>query len=142
MWRIEDASHLVPANPEYAVGWIAATIAAFITYLSNVAVQLLGVPLPVVMSAVAGACLARAYGEPLPFGKAVFRTMLWAAFASFVAPLLKVVLQSVLKKLVDPDIVLPNGALAGIAGILASAPLWAPVVWPWVKSLLPGKSNG
>jgi len=52
-----------------ATGWLSAA--------GEIAIQLLGVPLPVVIGATAGALLARGAQDPVPFGKAVIRTGLW-----------------------------------------------------------------
>ena len=52
-----------------ATGWLSAA--------GEIAVQLLGVPLPVVVGATAGALLARGSQEPVPFWKAGLSTLVW-----------------------------------------------------------------
>ena len=133
MFRIEAVQSLLPPSPEYAAGSIAAAAVAFISYVSNFAVLVLGVPLPVVMAAVAGACLARAYGSPMSFGSAAFVTMLWAAIGCALAPLTRILLQGGLSKL-NVDVPLSTGVLAGIAAVVSASPLWWPVVWPFIRS--------
>ena len=66
---------------EQAVNGVAGVAmtggAAWLSVVGDVALQLLGVPLPVVMAAVGGSLLARSYLPTLTFWAALGRSALW-----------------------------------------------------------------
>lgn len=105
--------------------------AAIVTALTEVTSAFLGVPLPVVLAAVAGASVARAYLPSLGFWKSSARVVGWVALGCFLTPLARLVVAKVLGN----DI--PTNALAGVAAILASAEGW-PLMIGYLRREFPG----
>jgi len=103
-----------------ATGWLAAA--------GEVAVQLLGVPLPVVVGATAGALLARGSQDPAPFWKAGLRTSLWIVVGCVCAQGAQAVLAWAM------GAVLPIGVL-GFAALLFSG--LGPKLWPVLTDQAP-----
>lgn len=130
-------------NTTTAAGAMAASsgAAALFATVGEVTTQVLGVPLPVVLGAATGAFLARAYMPALEIGfvRALAVSIGWTLAGSIAAPLVSSLLP-LLPGL--GSLKLPVGALAGIAGLVASAPAWWPKVWPLVAARLPGGGNG
>lgn len=97
----------------------AASLAATI---SEVAVEWVGVPLPVVFAALAGAGVARSYTPPGNFFAALLATTGWAICGCILAPLLQAVFAMV-------GITLPVNGQAACALITAAGlPLALPIL--------------
>jgi hypothetical protein len=106
-----------------AVAGAATTgAAAWLSFAGNVAVQLLGVPLPVVVAAIAGALLARVYLPTIAFASALGRSVLW------------VVTGCVTAQGVSAVVTLPVGVL-GISALLISG--LGPRLWPVIVDASP-----
>lgn len=116
-----------------AAGMVAAAsgAGAVATSIGEVTTPLLGVPLPVVLAAIAGAMLARAYLEPIGFFKSAGRVLGWVVLGCALAPLV----QAIGSKLLGGA--LPTNALAGMAAIVAAAEAW-PMLLRWVRAEFPG----
>lgn len=102
----------------------ASGIGTVITVAADVATQLLGVPLPVVLAALTGACGARVFLTPQSFGRAFWTCVFWTVAGACSAQLV-LWLASWWTGSTPPA-----GALAGIA--LVSAALGqrvAPILW-------------
>lgn len=100
-------------------GGVAALIAAF----TEVALQLFGVPLPVVLAAMTGACIARSYTPAQNFFGALMATIGWTIVGCALAP----IVQAMVKKVAGLE--LPTNALAGVALIVsAGVPLLIPIL--------------
>jgi len=118
------------------MGGAATVAAAVLTAAGDVAVAVMGVPLPVVMASAAGAGLARSFLPAVSFWQAAGATGLWTVLGCAGAPFA----QSALPALLSPlgvQMVLPANALAGIAATVASSPWWGPKVWPLVVQRFP-----
>lgn len=129
----------------------ASGTGTWISAASDVVVQLLGVPLPVVLGAATGAFLARAYlpssdpvtGEHIGFFRALAVSIGWTLAGSIAAPVVHAAVPTVATLVPGMGpLTLPAGALAGIAGLVAAAPAWWPRVWPWIAARLPGGKGG
>lgn len=116
-----------------AAGMAAAAsgAGAVATSIGEVTTPFLGVPLPVVLAAIAGAMLARAYLEPIGFFKAAARVIGWVIVGCTLAPFA----QAIFGKLLGAA--LPTNALAGMAAIVASAEA-LPMLLRWLRSEFPG----
>lgn len=144
MLRMEGASAL----------WKAAAAAcgggAWLTSLSDAAVKLLGVPLPVVLGAAAGAFLARAYlpseradGTPIGYFRALTVSAAWTVGGSAAAPMVHALVPALVGMVIPGStLALPAGALAGIAGLIAALPAWGPKLWPLIAARLSGGKGG
>lgn len=103
---------------------------AVITAAGQVTTELLGVPLPAVMAAMAGALLARAYLPSVGFFNALARVTGWVILGCAFAPLA----QAIAAKLLGNA--LPAGVQAGLAAIVAAAEAW-PLLIAWVRQEFP-----
>jgi len=103
-----------------ATGWLSAA--------GEVAVQLLGVPLPVVVGATAGALLARGTQEPASFLQAGLRSLLWIVIGCVCAQGAQAILGWAL------GAALPVGVL-GFAALLFSG--LGPKLWPVLTDQAP-----
>lgn len=112
-------------------GAAAGAAGTVISFISEIAVQTLGVPLPVVLASAAGAGLARAQGDPVSFVKAAWLTALWTAIGCICAPFAQALLPAILK-VAGIDLVLPSNALAVVAAAVSSVSWWGPIVWPLI----------
>jgi hypothetical protein len=105
----------------------AAAASAAGTWLSvaaEVALQIFGVPLPVVLAALTGAFGARVFLPPGPFWRASATTVMWTFAGAFLAQL---VLWIAAKWIEGAP---PAGALAGLALVAAFiGQRVAPIVW-------------
>lgn len=109
----------------------ASVAGAVLTAAGDVALQILGVPLPVVLAAIAGAMLARAYLPPVGFFKAAARVLGWVVLGCALAPSAQAIVAKVLSG------ALPTNALAGMAAIVAAAEAW-PMLLRWLRAEFPG----
>lgn len=120
-------------------GAAAGAVGTALSFLSEVAVQLLGVPLPVVMASAAGAGLARALGEEMAFTRALLMSSVWTVLGCVGAPLVQALIPSL------PGLssaALPPNALAGVAAVVASAPWWWPKVLPAIQARFGVRGGG
>jgi hypothetical protein len=105
----------------------AAAASAAGTWLcsaADVAVQLFGVPLQVVLAALTGALGARVFLPPQPFWRAVAVSLMWTLAGAFGAQLVMWLAELWLDQ---PP---PAGALAGIALVTAAfGQRVAPILW-------------
>jgi hypothetical protein len=104
-----------------AVGGAAAAASGWMSTVGNVAVQLVGVPLPVVIAALAGALLARVYLPPLPFGAALLRAFLWLLVGCIGSQGVAEIIT------VTASISVPVGLLGGLAMLVSGL---GPKLWP------------
>jgi hypothetical protein len=112
----------------------ASGTGAIITALGEVTTQILGVPLPVVLAAIAGACVARAYLDPVGFFKAFGRVLGWVVLGCALAPLAGVLAGKVLGAAV------PTNAMAGLAALVATAEAW-PLAVAFLRREFPGLAS-
>jgi hypothetical protein len=104
-----------------AVAGVATTgAAAWLAMAGDVAIQLLGVPLPVVVAAIAGALLARVYLPTLAFAAALGRSMVWAIVACVGS-------QGASAAIGVASVTVPVGALGLVALLLSGL---GPKLWP------------
>lgn len=128
---------------DVAASAVAATsgTASVVTAIAGIVEPILGVPLPVVLAAIAGAALARAFRPAIGFFRAVGRVTGWVVLGCALAPTAK----AVAVKLLGAD--LPTNAMAGMAAIVAAAEAWPMLLAylraevPWVARLL-GEKKG
>jgi hypothetical protein len=114
-------------------GAVAGGAAAALSAVGDFAMQVLGVPLPVVTGAAFAAGFARSCLPPVGFCRAALMTCVWTVLGCSGAPLV----QSILKVgAFGMQADLPPSALAGLAGLIASAPWWWQWVWPAVQRRL------
>jgi hypothetical protein len=121
-------------------GALAGWLLAALSFVGEVAMQLLGVPLPVVMAAAAGAGAARSFMEAVGFVRALAMTVVWTIIGCTGAPLAQVVIKAA-GSMAGAQVDLPTNTLAGAAAVLASVPWWGPKVWPFIAARL-GLSQG
>jgi len=106
-----------------AVAGAATTgVAAWLSVAGDVAVHLLGVPLPVVVAAIAGALLARVYLPALLFAAAFGRSIVW------------IIAGCVTAQGISSIATLPVGVL-GLIALLASG--LGPKLWPVLVETAP-----
>lgn len=122
-------------------GAAAGSVGAALAMAGEVAMQVLGVPLPVVMGSAAGAGIARSLMDPVGFVRALFVTAAWTVAGCVGAPLAQVGAQAGLSKL-GVEIALTTNVLAGLAALVAALPWWAPKVWPLVQAKFGAKRGG
>jgi hypothetical protein len=104
----QAASTVAGAAAAGASGWMAT--------VGQVVVQLVGVPLPVVMAALAGTLLARVYLPPLAFGAALLRSFLWLVVGCIGSQGIAAI-----------SIAIPVGALGLVAMMISGL---GPRLWP------------
>ena len=119
----------------YFLAAIFGSGAAWASALGDAAMQFLGVPLPVVLGAAAGAFLARAYlpavddaGKAVGYLRALAGSAAWTIAGSVGSP----TAAAIVPALLPGSVVVPAGAIAGLAALIASAPAWWPRVWPLI----------
>lgn len=112
----------------WSCGAVASGAGAAIASVGDVTMQLLGVPVPVLMGAVAGGFIGRAMSTPAPIWRALAMTFAWIVFGCVLAPLGSAAAAKF-------GVELAGGALAGIAGAIAAL---GPLLWPIVVEVLPG----
>lgn len=116
-------------------GALLGAIAGALSFLSEVAMQLLGVPLPVVIASSAAAGMARAFGAPMGFFRACGVTAGWTVLGCVCAPGAQALLPAVAQLVPGLGaVVLPANALAFVAAVVSSAPWWWPKVWPLIQA--------
>lgn len=123
-------------DPDRVMTWCGAAAGAAtaaLSILGDITMQVLGVPLPVMMGAAAGAAVARSVLLPVGFLRAALMTGLWTVIGCSGAP----VAQALLKAgALGITLDLPTNALSGIAAGLAAAPWWWQFVWPAIQRRL------
>ena len=129
-----------PRELEFVAG-ICSAAGAVATSLGEVALQILGVPLPVIMAAAAGAFIARSFAERASFGRALATVAAWTVAGCALAPLAQAVFVAGASKF-GLDVTLPDNVMAAFAGITAAAPWWFPLIWPMVLARLGQKKGG
>ena len=131
-----------PRELEFGAGLCSAA-GAVATGLTDVALQILGVPLPVVLAAAAGAFIARSYAERASFGRAFVMVVAWTVAGCALAPLAQAVFAAGAAKF-GLELTLPTNAAAAFSGITAAASWWLPIVWPMVLARLglAGRKSG
>lgn len=118
-------------------GAAVGAVAGALSFLSEVAMQALGVPLPVVIASSAAAGMARAFGAPMGFVPAFCVTAGWTVLGCVCAPAAQSLLPAVAQLVPGlGTVVLPANALAGVAAGVSSAPWWWPKVWPLIQAKL------
>ncbi len=116
---------------------LAATSAcvAGVTALSDVTTQIVGVPLPVLMAAAAGAFVVIAFAEMAAMkAAAVFAALMIAGCAG--SPLLEAAALWAAQRWVTAEFAVPGGIKAFAALAIAAAPLWLPRVPAFVRAVL------
>lgn len=113
-----------PASLAFGVG---SACASALTAASDVAMQLVGVPLPVVLAAIAGAMVARSYTPSTNYFSAISATLCWTVGGCALAPLL----QAIAAKF---GVNVPVNGLAALA-LIASGGM--PLALPIVKQKAP-----
>ena len=132
-----------PRELEFGAAGLCSAMAAVATGLSDMALQILGVPLPVVLAAAAGAFIARSYAEKSSFGRALAMVAAWTVAGCALAPLAQAVFAAGAARL-GLELTLPTNVMAAFAGVMSAASWWLPIVWPMVLSRLglAGIKNG
>lgn len=126
---------LVP--PVSACVAAASGLGAWITLASEAAVQLFGVPLPVVLAALTGACGARVFLPPAPFWHAVLGCVFWTLAGGFLP---QFVLWIAAQWLSGTP---PTGVISGIALMTAAlGQRVAPILWNKGGAALERKLDG
>lgn len=101
----------------------ASALSTAICAAADVAMQVFGVPLPVVLAALTGACAARIFLPPAPFWRAFWMCAVWTAAGAFGVQLVLWVVSSWIGA---P----PNGVLAGLAMLTSFlGQRVVPIVW-------------
>jgi hypothetical protein len=113
--RMHLLKELTGADLANCAGAAASAAGTWWSLLGDAAVQLLGVPLPVVLAAATGAFLARTYQVAQPILRAVAGSASWVVGACALAPLAAPIAEKY------AGIALPAGALAGAAFAIALA---------------------
>ena len=125
--RTALAKALLP-DPAWSCAAAVSAAGSVMTTVSDVASQLLGVPLPVVLGAIAGAFLARAYAPPTGFLSAAMASAIWTVAGCVLAPFAPSVAKVLLAKFAGVDgFDLPAAALAGVALCIS---LFGPLLLP------------
>lgn len=102
----------------------ATGIAGVLAVLGDVALQLFGVPLPVLCASVTGACGARVFLPPASFWRAFWSSSFWTGAGVFASQLVLWIASKWL------DGAPPTGALAGIAlALSAFGQRVVPILW-------------
>lgn len=115
----------------------ASAIGTAICTAADIAMQIFGVPLQVVLAALTGALGARVFLPPQPFWRAVVISLFWTFAGAFGAQL---VLWFVGWWTSSPP---PAGALAGIAlAVAAAGQRVAPILWDKGGAALGRKLDG
>lgn len=112
-------------TPSVGAAAVAGTsgAATVLSMLSEVATQILGVPLPVVLSATTGAWVARSYAPSKNFAAAIAGTLGWTIAGCTLAPLAGALLEH------WTGLKLPTNALAGLALVVSGGlPLLLPIL--------------
>jgi len=122
-------------------GAVAGWLIAALSFVGEVAMQLLGVPLPVVMAAAAGAGAARSFMDPVGFMRALWQTVVWTIIGCTGAPAAQWAIRQATSSW-GTSVELPLNTMAGAAAVLASAPWWGPKVWPFIAARLGLKQGG
>lgn len=144
MLRVSDLDAMLQsAWPKLATacGAAAGSVGGAAVMLGDFALQVLGVPLPVVVASAAGAGLARSFMEPVSFIRALFLTGLWTVIGCAGAPLGQAVGPALVQALLNRDVILPANTLAALGAIISSCPWWGPRLWPMIAARF-GKSSG
>jgi hypothetical protein len=110
MHLLEDLSGQDAVN---CAGAAVSAAGTFWSLIGDVAVQLLGVPLPVALAAATGAFLARTYQDAQPILRALSGSFCWVVGGCALAPLAGPVAEKY------AGVTLPAGALAGMAFAIA-----------------------
>jgi apolipoprotein N-acyltransferase len=115
------------AEPTTSAGIVAATACtatvAWLCVVQDVALQLLGVPLSVLLGGLTGALGARYFLPPMAFWPAAAGAGVWTIAAAILAEMLRWMIQELGSRPV------PSGALAGIALVTAAlGPHLLPVI--------------
>jgi hypothetical protein len=131
---------LMPRDADFACAGAVSVAGSILTAVNDVALQILGVPVPVVLAAAAGACIARSYAASVSFGRAFLSTTGWTVLGCALAPLAQSLVLTLSARLGVP-LALPTNVLAGFAGIVAAAPWWLPIIWPLVLARLGAKGG-
>lgn len=122
--RTMNPLELVWGPASSACAAASAGAGAWLAMASQAALELFGVPLPVVLAALTGACGARVFLEPTTFWRAVSASLFWTIAGSIGAQLVLWLVG------LWAGGTAPGGVLAGVA--LASAALGqrvAPIIW-------------
>lgn len=123
--------------PEAFFGAVVSGCAAVSATLSDITVQIVGVPLPVLMAAIAGAFIVMAFAEvEWKKAAAIFLAMVFAGCAG--APLLEAITLWAAKRY-EVDINIPGGMRTFAALAISSSPFWLPKAWPYIKGFIPEK---
>lgn len=134
-----DVTTFHPRVPEAAVAAAVSAGGSVAAGFADVTVQLVGVPLPVLMAAVAGAFVVIAFAETSNAMRAaaVFLGLVIAGCAG--APLLEALsLWGAKRYGLEVDV--PGGLRAFAALAIAASPFWVPRAWPYVKGFLPARA--
>lgn len=118
-------------------GAAAGSVGTALAMAGELATQLLGVPLPVVMGAAAGAGIARSLMDPVGFVRALLVTGAWTIAGCVGAPLAQAGLGKA-----GLELALTPNVLAGLAALVAASPFWVPRVWPFAQAWLTKKTGG
>lgn len=93
-----------------------------------------GVPIPVLLAAMTGACIARSYVPARNYFAAISATLGWTVVGCSLAPLA----QAIVKKYLELD--LPTNAMAGVALVAAAGlPLVMPIIVEKVPEIIRAK---
>jgi hypothetical protein len=110
---------------------------AWLSVAADVAMEIFGVPLQVVLAALTGAFGARVFLPPVAFWQAAGATVLWTAMGSFLPQLGMWIAASWISG--TP----PQGALAGVALLIAfGGQRVAPIIWEEGGAALRRKLSG
>lgn len=115
---------------------LGSWIGVWLAIAADLALQLFGVPLQVVLAAAMGAFGARSFLPPIGFWPALGSSSLWTAAGAICAQLLLALANAFVSKEI------PIAALAGVALVgAAGGQLFVPVIIPVIRDRLPGAVN-
>lgn len=102
----------------------ASGLGAYFTLAQDAVLQLFGVPLPVMLAALTGACGARVFLPPSPFWTAAVSSIFWTLAGAFLPQMVIWVASQWIKA--AP----PAGVIAGVALMVSAlGQRVAPIVW-------------
>jgi hypothetical protein len=132
MWRLD-----LPAQWASACAAALGGVGAYVSLASDAAMQLFGVPLPVLLASLTGACGARVFLPPSPFWRAASSSFFWTFFGVFVPNLVLWIASQWVAA--AP----PAGAVAGVALVTAAlGQRVVPILWEKGGAALERKLDG
>lgn len=139
MRLIDQVTGLLGPKIATVCGAAAGSAGTALAMLGDFALQVLGVPLPVVLASAAGAGLARSFADPVGFWRALALTTVWTIIGCAGAPLAQAIGPALVQLALNREVTLPANTLAALGAIVGSAPWWWPKAWPVAAAWLEGR---